>query len=56
MTNEERLDIIRENIIAFSDYLDKTNQLSALDDEAWDYIIAVEQAVGGIWKHEVELK
>ena len=49
MTNKERLDIIRENISAFSDYLDEINQLGAIDDKAWDYLVNIEQAVGGIW-------
>jgi len=49
MTNEERLDIIRKNITALSDYLDEINQLGAIDDKAWDYIVAIEQTVGGIW-------
>jgi len=49
MTNKERLDIIRKNISAFSDYLDETNQLGAIDDKAWDYLVTIEQAVGGIW-------
>ena len=45
----KRLNTIRENISAFSDYLDETNQLGAIDDKAWDYLVNIEKAVGGIW-------
>jgi len=48
----KRLDTIRENISAFSDYLDETNQLGAIDDKAWDYLVNIEKAVGGIWPED----
>jgi DNA-binding ferritin-like protein (Dps family) len=48
----KRLDIIRENISAFSDYLDETNQMGAIDDKAWDYLVNIEQAVGGVWPED----
>ena len=48
----KRLDIIRENISAFSDYLDETNQMGAIDDKAWDYLVNIEKAVGGIWPED----
>ncbi len=41
---KKRLDTIRENISAFSDYLDETNQLGAIDDKAWDYLVNIEKA------------
>lgn len=50
ITLEKRLEIIRENISAFSDYMDKTRQMSNIPDDAWNYIIEIEKAVGGIWK------
>ena len=49
MTNEKRLEIIRENISAFSDYMDETRQMSNIPDEAWNYIVVIEKVVGGIW-------
>jgi hypothetical protein len=49
---KKRLDTIRENISAFSDYLDETNQLGAIDDKAWDYLVNIEKAVGGIWPED----
>jgi hypothetical protein len=52
MTNEKRLEIIKKNILAFSDHLDEINQLGAIDDKAWDYIVAIEQTVGGIWPED----
>ena len=48
----KRLDTIRENISAFSDYLDEINQLGAIDDKAWDYLVNIEKAVGGIWPED----
>ena len=48
----KRLDTIRENISAFSDYLDETNQLGAIDDKAWDYLVNIEKAVDGIWPED----
>jgi len=48
----KRLDTIRENISAFSDYLDETNQMGAIDDKAWDYLVNIEKAVGGIWPED----
>lgn len=50
--NEKRLETIRENIIAFSNYLDETRQLNKIPDEAWNYLIAIEKAVGGIWRQQ----
>jgi hypothetical protein len=49
---KKRLDITRENIKAFSNYLDKTNQLGAIDDKAWEYLVNIEKAVGGIWPED----
>jgi len=49
---KKRLDTIRENISAFSDYLDETNQMGAIDDKAWDYLVNIEKAVGGIWPED----
>ena len=48
----KRLDTIRENISAFSDYLDEINQLGAIYDKAWDYLVNIEKAVGGIWPED----
>jgi len=48
----KRLNTIRENISAFSDYLDEINQLGAIDDKAWDYLVNIEKAVGGIWPED----
>jgi len=49
MTHEKRLETIRENISAFSNYLDETRQLHKIPDEAWNYLVVIEKAVGGIW-------
>ena len=49
---KKRLVTIRENISAFSDYLDETNQMGAIDDKAWDYLVNIEKAVGGIWPED----
>ena len=49
---KKRLDIIRENIKTFSNYLDETNQLGVIDDKAWEYLFNIEKAVGGIWPED----